>query len=342
MSYYFYYFIIFTLVFVIINKNLTSLRILTHDIKLESHKKFGVDKVPLSGGIFFFLVLSYLILNFEFLSIKFLIFIFIFFILGLIVDFNFKIDPKIRFLLQIILSILLVMFTKLIVIKTNIFFLDYLLKNYFFSILFSFFCITVVLNGINFLDGVNNNVIGLCILIFLTISLIDYNNDNFISTFLIILLISFFVFYIFNIFNKSYLGDAGVYVLSILISIVVILFINKSDFVSPFLALNLLWYPAYETLFSIIRKLSKKKSPFKPDSQHLHTLILRFLKSYKFRFSNSLSGFLINLSLIPNFIIGINFYNNSKVLLTSTFFYILIYNFIYLKLRNYLLINYKN
>ena len=42
--------------------------------------------------------------------------------------------------------------------------------------------------------------------------------------------------------------------------------------------MNLLWYPAYETLFSIIRKVLTKKSALSPDNLHLHQLIYIYLK----------------------------------------------------------------
>ena len=42
--------------------------------------------------------------------------------------------------------------------------------------------------------------------------------------------------------------------------------------------MNLLWYPAYENLFSIIRKINNKNSAFNPDNHHLHHLILIHLK----------------------------------------------------------------
>ena len=40
----------------------------------------------------------------------------------------------------------------------------------------------------------------------------------------------------------------------------------------------LLWYPAFEIFFSIIRKLNFNRSPLKPDTNHLHQLIYFFLQ----------------------------------------------------------------
>ena len=54
-----------------------------------------------------------------------------------------------------------------------------------------------------------------------------------------------------------FLGDNGVYITSIIISIYVISFINLNPIASPILALNLLWYP-FENLFTIVRRLISK------------------------------------------------------------------------------------
>jgi hypothetical protein len=69
---------------------------------------------------------------------------------------------------------------------------------------------------------------------------------------------------------------------------------------------------------------------------HMHTLILRFLKYKKIKNYNSLSGFIINLFLIPNFIMSINFFNNTKILFITTLLYIFFYILIYIKIYNFL------
>ena len=202
--------------------------------------------------------------------------------LGLIVDLNIEINPKLRFLFQIFLTITLVLLGEIFIKKTNLFFLDFLLKSHIFNIFFSSFCILVLLNGLNFMDGVNNNVMGFVTLIFFSIIVIEIKNSNYENLDAhYYFLVSLIVFYLFNALNKNYLGDSGIYILSIILSLLVITFINSSGYVSPLLAVNLLWYPAIETLFSIIRKLSSKKNPFKPDTLHLHTLLMKIYSFYK-------------------------------------------------------------
>ena len=125
------------------------------------------------------------------------------------------------------------------------------------------------------MDGVNGFVSGYILLILIVLNLISLKvTSNYYFNELIYL---FFIFFIFNIFGKSFLGDNGVYISSILLSYLVINLINLNISVSPILAVSLFWYPAIENLFTIIRRLTKKKLTYLPDKLHLHSLIYRRL-----------------------------------------------------------------
>jgi UDP-N-acetylmuramyl pentapeptide phosphotransferase/UDP-N-acetylglucosamine-1-phosphate transferase len=299
----------------------------------DEHKKFGLNKIPLSGGLFFFIILFYLNIEQNYENYLLILFIFLNLFLGLLVDYGIEIKPKVRLFFQILLTVNLIFFYKISIIETNINFLDYFLNNFIFNIFFTSFCILIVVNGLNFMDGVNNNVIGYFVLLLSAIIVIESKNFSIdYLNFYKLLLYASIVFYFFNFFNKNYLGDSGIYVLSIFISVIVIEFVNKSSYVSPLIAINFLWYPAFETLFSIIRKLFFKNNPFKPDTKHLHGLILTSLKTYNFKNANTISGTLLNLALLPNFFIAINYYNNSVVILITTIIYLVLYIFIYIKL----------
>lgn len=339
-----YIFLFLVLSFILLNINilLKRLNIFVHSNSNDSHKKFGSNGVPLSGGIFFFLVLLYLYKDQNILDNTFFVLIIFYFILGLFVDLNIEINPKLRLLFQVLLTIFLVIFGKIFVENTNLYYLDLILNNYIFHTFFSVFCILVVLNGLNFMDGVNNNVIGFITLIILSIILIENKNQSLEDIeFYNFLFISCLVFYLFNFFNKSFLGDSGIYILSISISVLVIIYVNKDDYLSPLLAVNFLWYPAIETLFSIIRKLLKKKNPFEPDSHHFHTLVMKFLSLNKIKNVNTITGLMLNLFLIPNFYIAINYYNNSKIIIITSLIYLVLYIILYLKLNSILYKNYK-
>ena len=99
--------------------------------------------------------------------------------------------------------------------------------------------------------------------------------------------------------------------------------------------MNLLWYPAYENLFSIIRKLYTNKSALSPDNLHLHQLIFMNIKKkiYKNNYANSLTGILINIYNLFIFYLASSNYANTKYQLALVFLSVLIYNILYIFLK---------
>ena len=303
----------------------------------ETHQKFlGTKKTPLSGGIFLILFLSTILIEKDIMIYIFLIFIFI---LGLFSDLKILSLPSRRLFYQFILIILFVYFSGINIISTRIVFVDYALQNYYISIFFTTFCLIILVNGTNFIDGLN----GLVLTYYLIVVALLYKlnlltginfNDLNVLNFSYLL----FIMIIFNLLNKFYLGDSGVYLLGFLIGYILIKIHNYNPNISPFFAVLLLWYPCFENLFSIIRKFKFGKSPVSPDNRHFHQLLFYFLKK-KFEFSNlscnNYSSIIIN---FYNFLIlffgSYNIYN-TQLLIILILINILFYTIIYLKLLNF-------
>ena len=99
-----------------------------------------------------------------------------------------------------------------------------------------------------------------------------------------------------NILNVLMLGDSGAYLLGFFIGFLIISSHKSNPEVSPYFFISLIWYPCFENLFSILRKLNREFSPLKPDSKHLHQLVLFFLSKkfdLKLIISNNLSSGII-------------------------------------------------
>ncbi len=317
-----------------------------HNKRFDRHKSINKNLLIQSGGFFYLPSIFFLVFYFDyFKEIKLLYFAIVlvgFFLIGVFSDFKNELSPSFRLLLHIILVLVFVYFNDFYIIKTNLSFIDYAIQNYFFKYFFTIFCILVFINGLNFTDGINVNSQGYIIQIICSLIFITYNEtgdlfaNNLLTNFLIINLI----FLVFNLFFNNIFGDGGIFVTGFFISILVIYFINYSLFVSPLLAILVLWYPAFENLFSIIRKKIFKINPLKADTRHLHTLLFVFIshklpkKSNKFHLN--VSGLLMNLFFLPGFLISINFYNNSEILGYFTILNIFIYIIFYLKLFLYL------
>ena len=149
----------------------------------------------------------------------------------------------------------------------------------------------------------------------------------------------------FNFFGKVFLGDGGSYLISFVAGIILIKFSNDNFLVSPYYIMALLWYPAYENLFSIIRKKILNKSPSTPDNEHLHQLIfLYFNTSFDIdkNLSNLLSGILICIYNFLFFFIIFDWYFFTATLVYSVLLNVFIYNLLYFFLKTRLIKNNRN
>ena len=292
----------------------------------QDHKIQINEKIPLIGGFYLFFSISVSsffltsIFNYYFLTV-----IFFFLILGYFSDTKLNFKPKYRFYIQFLLSLIFVLVNDLKIISSGLYFLDkYLIVN-FFNFFFTTICLLIILNGFNFCDGVNCNVPGYFLILTINILLFfEYQTITF-----IILLIPLIIIYFFNLFNKIFLGDNGVYILALIYGFLIINLINNNlDFVTPILAINLLWYPAFENLFTIIRRSTVNENIEQADRNHLHNLIFNFLLlkfKKRVKLSNSLTGIIINLYNFLSIYISMNYVNDKQVLLLIVITNIIIY-----------------
>lgn len=329
---YIYFFPIIFLIFVL--NNFFKKKKILLNITGEAHQSFTSKKnIPLSGGIF--LIMGFIIFFDQITYLNKLI-ILGFYLVGFLSDIKFLKSPLIRLLLQILITFLFIYNNELFLENTRVILIDQLLEYKILNYLFVIFCIIIIINGTNFIDGVNCNVIGYYLLITLILFKLNlFNELNFNPIFIINWILILFLIYILNFFNKIYLGDNGSYFLGFVYSYLLIYIYLNNQYLSPFFIILLLWYPAFENLFSLIRKLNIKKSPFKPDQNHLHQLLFFFLKRKKiFREKNinSITGNIILIYNLPIFYLAFLKPENTQLQILLIFTNILIYCFTYLRL----------
>ncbi|WP_075534807.1 hypothetical protein [Candidatus Pelagibacter communis] len=306
------------------------------DFKLEKHKRFSSKfKINSIGGI---LLISFFIYEYLFIDQNFslLLFLFCIFFIGLMSDVKRLNSVSLRFILQIALVIFFAKIIGLEITSTRIEFLDLILSNNLANVIFVSFCLMVLINGGNFIDGLNGLLIKYFLLIYLVIFFnFDYNintNTDFLLNFIIVLSLILLL----NLCGFIYMGDSGAYLLSLFTGIYLINFSYNNEYISPFLIIVLLWYPCFELLFSMIRRFIDKSETYKPDTSHLHQLVYYFIKKNKFSYKNSIIHFitslLINSYNLFIFIFAMHFIYNSKVLIlmimTNIFIYVLLYIFL--------------
>jgi UDP-N-acetylmuramyl pentapeptide phosphotransferase/UDP-N-acetylglucosamine-1-phosphate transferase len=301
----------------------------------DNHQEFAShSNTPLIGGISIFC--SIIFSNFYNLNL-FFVFISSIFIIGLLSDLKKINSPILRLTLQLFTIALGVYSSNIILTGTRLILLDYLLNNYYFAILFTSFCILIIVNGTNFIDGINSLVIGYYIIISSALLFLQYKGFFLSFNFsLNLLLMCLIILYYLNLFNKLYLGDSGSYLLGFIFSIELINFYLQ-NVISPFFIILLLWYPAFENLFSILRKSNFKKSPIDPDTNHLHQLIFSYfiVKNLTIFKANNITGILIN--IYNSIIVMISLIDplNTELQIILIIINLFVYTFLYMKLFKY-------
>ena len=303
---------------------------------VELHQKFTANRLanPIGGYIIFLFVVFYNN-NFE---LKELFFIFSIFFLGILSDNKIFNSPLKRLIAQIIIIALYVWSTNTQIVSTRIDFFDQLLNIKFINMFFTIFCILILLNGSNFIDGLNGLLIGYYTVILLVIVNIDTQinfNLIFLNNFILVLTILL----VLNYLNKIFLGDNGAYLLGFIFSYILIQIHQSNSNISPYFIILLLWYPCFENLFSIIRKIKFKNSPTFPDNFHFHQLLFVFLKkklnSNNKLLINNLSSIVINLYHIPIFIFAMKNFDKTTIQLSLILINIIIYFVLYIFFYNY-------
>lgn len=293
------------------------------DNNLKKHK----SKVPLLGGIIIasniilFMLINFF-LDFNFIKIEmslrsyFSIFFFItsFFLLGILDD-RYKLKPEKKFILSILFSFfilslnndLLITNIKLSFYQNSIF-----LEN--FSLFFTIFCIIILINSLNFYDGINGQSLIFFILIFTYLS---YKSPIYVFYLFIILVLLFIL--ILNLKNKLFMGDSGIYILGSILSISIIYEYNVFKTIKYADEIFfLLILPGYDLLRLSITRIIKGKNAFYGDRNHIHHMLINKFTLMK---SNLLLIFLISLPIFLFSFTGLNFF---AIIILYTFLYVLL------------------
>ena len=326
--------IFYPLIIFVVNLFLTKKNVIPNYSGDKHQKFFEKDDIQLSGGIFLTPIL--VMISYEY-SLILSVTIITIFLLGLFSDISIFSSARYRFLAQFVIILIFIFFsgTKLTSVRIEIF--DVILKDDLVSMFFTLFCLMILINGTNFIDGLNGLVLSYyltIIFIIFQLGLFEYSvlND---SDVLIIMIILIYLI-LFNLSNKLYLGDSGSYLIGFMTGYFLIQIYENGPFFSPYFIALLLWYPAFEILFSIIRKIKLRKSPFNPDNRHFHHLLYLYInKKYKLsnNFSNNLCSFIIIIYNILIFYIAT--FNIYYTLLHLSLFIvnIVVYLALYLKLN---------
>ena len=200
------------------------------------------------------------------------------FLAGFIQDFTEAITPRGR-LLATGASALLAFFVLDAGIRyTAIPGLDWIVSFGIGSLLLTMFTVAGIANAINIIDGFNG-LASMCVMLMLAaVGYVAFEvGDSLIGVLALAGVGAVLGFFIWNFpSGLIFLGDGGAYFLGFFVAEVSILLLVRNDSVSPLFPLLVCFYPAFETLFSMYRRLLLRQQPaHMPDGIHLHSLVYR-------------------------------------------------------------------
>lgn len=329
---FFYFILFFIAVNLTIYLNHSKLKLLGIPFdNPDKVRKFHKKPILISGGFILFVNIQMLLIflikfqdtflnkifTYQIDLIFFSIIISLFFILG-IYDDKKNINPNLKLiLLGIMVYLLIISNENLTINEIRLSFLNksYELGN--FSIPFTMLCFLLYINAINMFDGINLQSFSYIFFIFLYFLI----NEIF-FIFLLMLFIPLIIFGYLNYRNRSFFGDSGCYLISVIIGSLFISSYNLNKIETADTIFLLMILPGIDMLRLFAFRIINKKNPFKPDRNHIHHKLLNWL------------GYKKTISLIILFnafiLIGVSTNINNLVMLTlillSYFFLIFLSN----------------
>lgn len=156
--------------------------------------------------------------------------------------------------------------------------------SYWVGVLFTVFVFIIVINAFNLIDGIDGLASGVGALISICFVFIYFRLYDYEMGFLAIAILGALLgFLYYNLSNKKkiFMGDTGSMVIGFLIAFMTVKFMSLSSMSwviiknAPVLSLAILIVPIVDTLSVIIIRIMKKKSPLKPDKNHIHHRVLK-------------------------------------------------------------------
>ena len=221
---------------------------------------------------------------------------------------------------------------------------DYLMAFGIVSVLVTCFAVAGVANAFNLIDGYNGLAGMVAVIILAGLAYVaDQVGDRAIMITAFASAGAILGFLVWNYpRGLIFLGDGGAYLIGFLVAELSVLLVARNPQVSPWFPLLLAFYPIFETVFTIFRRVVIGKThPGLPDAAHLHQLIYRRVVrwavgddcSKKKTQRNALTApylwAMASFAVIP----AVLFWNNSILLELIAFlfavFYILVYRAVY-------------
>ncbi len=200
------------------------------------------------------------------------------FLAGFVQDLTEAISPKGRLAATAAAAAMAFFLLDAAITRTALPGLDWLVTSLAGSFLLTVFAVAGVANAVNIIDGFNG-LASMCVMLMLAaLGYVAFQVGDLLLAALAFTCVGAVLgFFIWNFpSGLLFLGDGGAYFLGFMVAEISILLLVRNPGVSPIFPLLVCIYPAFETLFSIYRRLALRQQPaHMPDGIHLHSLVYR-------------------------------------------------------------------
>lgn len=158
---------------------------------------------------------------------------------------------------------------------------------YYVSVIFTCFTILVVINAFNLIDGIDGLAASLGIIAAMAFGILFYlNGENYQQAILAISLVGALMgFLIYNVTPaKIFMGDTGSMVLGFILAFLAVELLDFQKphdihvvrvYSLPLITMSFIFVPLYDLVRVFSIRIWHGRSPFKPDQNHLHHLLLK-------------------------------------------------------------------
>ena len=157
------------------------------------------------------------------------------------------------------------------------------------SYLISLFVLVAIINAINLIDGVDGLASGLgmlyCLFFSIYFHLVGSTSWSILAICMIGALAVFFIYNVFGKKGKIFMGDSGSLLLGYLLTAFIFRFCEQNAYhvvpeafqmnAAPAVAICVLTVPIFDTIRVSITRIKQHRSPFQPDKNHIHHLLMR-------------------------------------------------------------------
>ena len=157
------------------------------------------------------------------------------------------------------------------------------------SYLISLFVLIAIINAINLIDGIDGLASGLgilyCLFFAVYFGLVGSTSWSILAICMIGSLAVFFIYNVFGNRGKIFMGDSGSLLLGYLLTAFVFRFCEQNAYdivpevyhmnAAPAVAICVMTIPIFDTIRVSLTRIKQHRSPFQPDKNHIHHLLLR-------------------------------------------------------------------